>query len=108
MGWAKVINKTLVSAVTTATTGATTVFLTDRVVERVRYFVNSNGSSTATVNIQVSPDGTSWANAITTISNPGTAITTGTIDGPVKYIRAVTAGATHGTITVTADAWVAA
>lgn len=99
--WAKPIDKTLVSAVTTATNGTAATFLTDKCVDKVRYHVVSSGSTTATVDIQTSHDGTNWGAAITQISNPGTGTKTGTFDGPVKYIRAVTAGATHGTITVT-------
>ena len=102
--WNKVIKKTLISAKTSATTGDTTTFLTDRAVDSVRYWITSSGSTTATVDIQVSHDGTSWGAAISQVSNPGTATTTGVISGPVTYIRAVTAGATHGTITVTAVA----
>lgn len=100
--WNKLIDLTLVSGVTTATTGDSKVFLTDRAVESVRYVIISSGSTTATVDIETSIDGTNWAKAITQVSNPGTAKTTGVISGPIKYIRAVTAGATHGTITVQA------
>lgn len=105
--WHKTIEATLVNAVTTATTGTSTAFLNDRAVLSVRYWITSAVSTTATVDIQGSMDGTNWANLITQVSNPGTATTTGRIDGPIKYIRAVTAGATHGTITVKALANVA-
>jgi hypothetical protein len=98
--WHKVIEKTLVNAVTSATTGAATTFLNDRSVLGVRYWITSAVSTTATVDIQGSMDGVNWAPLITQVSNPGTATTTGVISGPIKSIRAVTAGATHGTITV--------
>ena len=95
---------TLVSGVTSATTGATQNFSTGKAVDAARYVVSSSGSTTATVDIETSLDGTIWAKAISQISNPGTANTTGVIAGPIRYIRAVTAGGTHGTITVQAFA----
>ena len=105
--WHKTIDATLVNAVTGATTGAATTFLNDRAVLSVRYWITSSGSTGATVDIQGSTDGTNWGNLITQVSNPGTATTTAVINGPVKFIRAVTAGATHGTITVRALANIA-
>jgi hypothetical protein len=94
------IDRTLLNGVTVATTGESTQFLTGRYTERVRYFIRSVGSTVATVAFQQSFDGVNWASAVAVVSNPGTAETTGTIDGPVKFVRAVTTGATHGTISV--------
>lgn len=91
---------TLVNAVTVPTTGTAHAAPSSRVYDKIRYYIISSGSTTATVDIEGSPDNTNWAKLITQVANPGTAKTTGVIDGPVRYIRAVTAGATHGTITV--------
>ena len=108
MAWSNDVTETLVNAVTSATTGSAVQFRPGRTVNSVRYFIKSTSSTTATVDIQVSYDGTNWAAAISQVSNPGTGVTTGVISGPVPYIRAVTAGASHGTITVTAVAQVEA
>lgn len=95
---------TLLSGVTSSTVGATKNFSTGKSVDAVRYLVNPSGSTTCTVDIEVSLDGSVWAKAITQIANPGSVPVTGVISGPVLYIRAVSNGATHGTITVQAFA----
>ena len=105
MSWKTVVAPiTLINAETAAKTGTEHRAPAGRVYSGIRYYIKSSGSTTATVDIQGSYDGTNWANLITQVSNPGTAVTTGLITGPVTRIRAVTAGATHGTITVKAEA----
>lgn len=101
MAWfSRITAVTLLSAVAAATTGTATQVPSGRSWRAVRYYIKSSGSTTATVDIQVSYDGTNYAAAITQVANPGTGVTTGVINGPFKYIRAVSAGATHGTISV--------
>lgn len=92
---------TLMSAVTTnSTNGSTLNFRAGRVCEGARWAVTGASSTNITVSIQTSIDGTNFAEAANSV-NCGTATVTGTLTGPIPYIRATTnAGATPGTLTV--------
>jgi len=93
--WWKLILVTLASFTSAITEGDGTskVFLTDRVVDKVRYHISSTLVTNTTILIQTSIDGSKWGNAVSNAS-PGTAELTGTIDGPIAYLRVKTVGAT--------------
>ena len=98
------VNETLTllaNSTANAVNGTTMNFRAGRVCEGARWAITGNASSTnTTVGIQTSLDGTNFTEVANAV-NPTSITTTGTITGPVPYIRAaVNAGTLPGTITV--------
>jgi hypothetical protein len=95
-------NNTLLSAVTATGAGAVKD-LGLRTLDGIRWWILASAVTTGgTVKIQVSNDGTNWADAATqAVSANG--LLTGTVSGPFRYLRANLSARTDGTYTVKAD-----
>jgi hypothetical protein len=101
--WYKNSNgNTLLSAVT-ATGAGSTIDLGLRTLDVIRWWILASAVTTGgTVKIQVSNDGTNWADAATQ-AVAANGLLTGTVSGPFRYIRGNLTARTDGTYTVKSD-----
>lgn len=82
-----------------STNGTASAFQGGRAVQQVRWWLTGASASAITHYLDVSPDGTTWAEAANVV-NIGSATQTGTFNGPVAQVRVRTgSGATPGTAT---------
>ena len=78
--------------------GTANTFSAGRACDKVRYWLTTVGATDGNHTIQVSPDGTAWANGFSVSADQGSATITGALEGPIRSVRIATyTGATQGT-----------